>query len=159
MRCLPRECRTLQRASTVSQEETRDPYEFIKSETYKLLSPPPSQIFSEIFEPQDDVSIPNLRRKLESGLAMVDDIKEELIKFAITRRVPSLAKHSSEKSSEQLAKMAEIELRSGSNPVSAAKSIPKKKPKSGKPKLCPLHEKFRNKARKCTTPAVCHETF
>ena len=39
--------------------------------------------------------------KLESGLAMVDNY---------SRRVPSLAKHSSEKSSEHLAKMAEIDL-------------------------------------------------
>ena len=85
----------------------------------------------------------------------MDNVKEELIKFAITRRVPSLAKHSSEKSSEQLAKMAEIELKSGNNPVASASLKPRKKSKSGKPKLCPLHEKYGNKARKCTSPAIC----
>ena len=142
--------------NAISQNEKRDLYEFIKSETYKLLSPPPFQIFNEIFDTQEDVSIQNLCRKLESGLAMMDNVKEELIKFAITLRVPSFAKHSSEKSSEQLAKMAEIELKSGNNPVTLK---PRKKSKTWKPNLCPLHEKYGNKARKMYQSCNLHKNF
>ena len=37
LRRLPRECRTLQRASGISQDEKRDPYEY----TYNMLKVPP----------------------------------------------------------------------------------------------------------------------
>ncbi len=87
---LPRDCRSSDRSST----NGRDPYEYIKSEILKVMSPSKPEVFDQMFAGRGDSSVFSYYLKMESLIDnlkcnSVDDLKNELFKHLIIKQVPT----------------------------------------------------------------------
>ena len=118
---LPRDCRSSGRASTNGQ----DPYDYIKSEILKVLSPSKPEVFDQIFSGRGDSSVFSYYLKMEALIDnlkcnSVDDLKNELFKHLIIKQVPTnqaniLTSQRSTREAKDLARLADEVLASSSS--------------------------------------------